>query len=93
MWASSLGISIPRASWLLSCPKHTRGSIKPISIGRHSAGPDAYLCKINGTLYFRINRIGLQLIERCPQTKEEARAYRDRRVVELGLRPPTDQTK
>jgi hypothetical protein len=85
-WAAGMGIDIRRAAWLLACPKHTKGTIRAVSSGRHSAGPDAYLCTINGSLYFRINRIGMQIIERCPQDKAEARAYRDRRMAELGLK-------
>jgi len=80
-----MGISIERAAWLLQCPKHTVGSLRAESEFQKPRNPDCYLSRINGTLYFRINRRRVNLWERAPQDIAEARAYRDRRLVELGL--------
>ena len=86
VWAAGMGISIERAAWLLACPKFTAGTVKAVSFARWSERPNAYLAHINGSLYFRINRAGTRIIERCPQDIAEARAYRDRRLAELGLK-------
>ena len=86
VWAAGIGISIRRAAWLLACPKHTRGALGPAKPYKRPESPNAYIVRINGTLYFRINRSSCQVIERCPQQICEARVYRDRRLQELGLK-------
>ena len=86
VWAAGMGISIERAAWLLACPKFTAGKVKAVSFARWSERPNAYLAHINGSLYFRINRASLKVLERTPQDIGQARAYRDRRLVELGLK-------
>jgi hypothetical protein len=80
-----MGLSIERAAWLLQCPKHTAGTLRAESAFEKPHNPDCYLSRINGVLYFRINRRRCTLWERAPQEITEARAYRDRRLVELGL--------
>lgn len=89
VWAAGMGISIQRAAWLLSCPKHTRGSLTPPKPYKRPDNPDCYLVRVNGSLYFRLNRRAHNIVERCPQDIEQARAYRDRRLAELGLKEQT----
>ncbi len=85
VWAAGMGISIERARWLLECPKFTNGTIRATAQVRETK-PDHHLVVVNGNLYFRINRAGLKVLERTPQDIGQARAYRDRRLVELGLK-------
>lgn len=83
-WAVSIGLTIQRAAWLLACPKFTNGAIRAVSHPKPRS-PDHHLAIINGNVYFRINRAGLKVLERTPQDIALARAYRDRRLNELGL--------
>ena len=85
VWAAGMGISIDRARWLLACPKFTMGKVRATAQVRETS-PDHHLVVVNGNLYFRINRASLKVLERTPQDIEQARAYRDRRLVELGLK-------
>jgi len=84
-WAVGMGLTIERAAWLLQCPKHTVGRLREETPFAKPTNPDCYLSRINGVLYFRINRRRVALWERAPQDIAQARAYRDRRLVELGL--------
>ncbi len=85
VWAVGIGLTIERASWLLKCPKHTMGRLRAEAPFEKPKNPDCYLSRTNGVLYFRINRSRVAIWERAPQDINEARAYRDRRLVELGL--------
>jgi len=85
-WAVAVGLSIPRAAWLLRCPKHTRGALAKAKPFKRAKGANCYLARINGSLYFRVNRRDHNIIERCPDGDLSlARAYRDKRLAELGL--------
>lgn len=84
-WAVGMGLTIQRAYWLLKCPKNTKGKLTPVKPYARPKSKDCYLIRVNGTLYFRLNRKSHNLVERTPQDIAEARAYRDRRLVELGL--------
>ena len=75
-----------RASISLSAePARAMGKVRAAAQVRETS-PDHHLVVVNGNLYFRINRASLKVLERTPQDIGQARAYRDRRLVELGLK-------
>ena len=85
VWAASVGLSVERACWLLDCPKHTKGALSDERPPCRGLRPDSYLAHINGSIYFRLHRRHVKLLERAPSDIVQARAYRDRRLAELGI--------
>lgn len=81
-WAASLGISPARALWLASCPKFTRWDYikKPAE--------DRNLWK-NGNFWFlRIQRRGVNIVERLSADYEEAKRLRDLRITAINNDTP-----
>ena len=77
-WAASVGIPASRAQWLAACPKFTRWDYQK------KPAADRNLWK-NGTFWFlRMERRGVQILERLSTDLDEARKLRDARIAQIN---------
>lgn len=77
-WAASVGIAPDRARWLASCPKFTRWDYEKRTIA------DRNLWKNGNVWFLRMNRRGVQIVERLSTDYEEAKRLRDIRITQIN---------
>lgn len=93
-WARSVGLTVERAAFLLSCPKFTRcnGHMKHERVT--TLTPDKYIMKSGRNHYFRVHATHERKasVIKLSQDIGIARSQRDELAVKLGLVKPAHLT-